>query len=78
MASGAAVFLLIQWEQFPCRAEMQLALIFWSLHPLVQHVVAMLRPVCFCDSRTGGTGARIRVERGVGGIVAVTPVTLEV
>jgi hypothetical protein len=57
---------------------MQLVLIFWSLHPLVQHAVAMLRPVCFCASRTGGTDARIHVERGVGGIVAVTPVAIEV
>jgi hypothetical protein len=29
-------------------------------------------------SRTGGTGARIRVERGVGGIVAVTSIAVEV
>jgi hypothetical protein len=29
-------------------------------------------------SRTGGTGTRIRVERGVGGIVAVTPIAVEV
>jgi hypothetical protein len=35
-------------EIVPCNAEMQWALIFWPLHPLVQHTVAMLRPVCFC------------------------------
>jgi hypothetical protein len=32
----------------------------------------------FMPSRTGGTGARICVERGVGGIVVVTLVTVEV
>jgi hypothetical protein len=31
---------------FPCSAEMQWTLIFWPLHPLVQHAVAMLRPMC--------------------------------
>jgi hypothetical protein len=79
VASGVAVFILIWWEQFPYSAEMQQALIFWPLHPLVQHVVAMLRPVCFCAVEDGcGTGARIRVERGVGGIVAITPIAAEV
>jgi hypothetical protein len=32
-------------SSFPGSAEMQRALIFWPLHPLVQHVVAMLCPV---------------------------------
>jgi hypothetical protein len=41
-------FFLSGGSSFPCSIEMQWALIFWPLHPLVQHVVAMLRPVCFC------------------------------
>jgi hypothetical protein len=43
-------------SSFPCSAEMQQALIFWPLHPLVQHVVAMLRPVCFCTVEDGRYG----------------------
>jgi hypothetical protein len=35
-------------SSFPYSAEMLWALSFWPLHPFVQHVMAMLRPVCFC------------------------------
>jgi hypothetical protein len=51
-----AVFLLIWWEQFPYSTEMQWALIFWPLHPLVQHVAAMLCPLCFCAIEDGRYG----------------------
>jgi hypothetical protein len=40
-----AVFLLIWWEQFPCSAEMQQALIFWPLRLLVLRAIAMLYPM---------------------------------
>jgi hypothetical protein len=43
-------------NSFPCSAEMQHALIFWPLHPLVQHVVAMLCPMCFCAVEDGRYG----------------------
>jgi hypothetical protein len=42
VASGVAVLLLIWWEQFPCSVETCGALIFWPLHPLVRHAMAML------------------------------------
>jgi hypothetical protein len=48
VTSGVAVFLLIRWEQFFCSAEMQHALIFWPLHLMVLHAVAMRCPVCLC------------------------------
>jgi hypothetical protein len=48
VASGVAVFLLIWWEQCSYSAEMQQALIFWPLHLLVLHAVAMLCPMCLC------------------------------
>jgi cytochrome c oxidase subunit IV len=48
VASGVAVFLLIQWEQLPCGAKMQQALIFWPLCLLVLRAVATLCPVHFC------------------------------
>jgi hypothetical protein len=38
-------------SSFPCSAMMSLS--FWPLHPLVQHVVAMLHPVCFCAVEDG-------------------------
>jgi hypothetical protein len=47
VASGDAVFLLIRWEQFPCSAEVQQALIFWPLCLLVLRAVAMPCPVRF-------------------------------
>jgi hypothetical protein len=56
VASGAAVFLLIRWEQFLYSVEIQWALIFWPLHPLVQYAVAMLCPVCFCAVKDGWYG----------------------
>jgi hypothetical protein len=43
-------------SSFSCSAEMQQALIFWPLHPLVQHDVAMFRPVCFCAVEDGWYG----------------------
>jgi hypothetical protein len=56
VASGAAVFLFFQWEQFLCSAEMQQTLIFWPLHPLVQHIVAMICPVRVCAAEDGRYG----------------------
>jgi hypothetical protein len=56
VASGAAVFLLIRWEQFPCSVEMLWALSFWPLHPLVLRAVATLCPMHLCaveDRRYG-------------------------
>jgi hypothetical protein len=38
-------FCLSGGSSFSCSAEMQQALIFWPLHPLVQHAGAMLRPM---------------------------------
>jgi hypothetical protein len=73
-----AVFLLIGGSSFPYSAEMQYALIFWPLHPLVQHAVAMLRPVCFCVVEDGRYGHPDLRREGVGGIVVVTPVAVEV
>jgi hypothetical protein len=40
-ASDVVVLLLIRWERFPCSVETCGALIFWPLHPLVRHVMAM-------------------------------------
>jgi hypothetical protein len=57
---------------------MQRALIFWPLHPLVQHVVAMFHPVCFCAVGDGWYGRLDLRREGVGGILAVTPVAVEV
>jgi hypothetical protein len=39
---------LFDVSSFPYSAETLWALSFWPLHPLVQRVMAMLRPVCFC------------------------------
>jgi hypothetical protein len=78
MASGVAVFLLIQWEQFSYSAEIQQALLFclsicWC---------CMLWPcLVLCASvplRTGDMGTRICIERGLGGIVVITPIAVEV
>jgi hypothetical protein len=58
-------------SSFPCSAEMQQALIFWPLHPLVLPWPRL----ALCASvplRTGGMGAQIYVERGLSGIVTVT------
>jgi hypothetical protein len=57
---------------------MQQALIFWPLHPLVPRAMAMLCPVCLLLLRTSDMGAWICIEWGLGGIVAVTPVALEI
>jgi hypothetical protein len=65
VVSGAAVFLLIQWEQFPCNAEIQQALIFWPLHPLVQHVVTMICPVRVCAAEDGRYGRPNSRREGV-------------
>jgi hypothetical protein len=53
-------------------------LIFWPLLPLVQHVVAMLRPVCFCAIEDGRYMCPDLRREGVGGIAAVTPIDVEV
>jgi hypothetical protein len=50
---------------FPYSAEMLWALIFWPLYPLVQHAMAMLRPVCFCAIEDGWyVCPDLRRERG--------------
>jgi hypothetical protein len=43
-------------SSFPCIAEIQQTLIFWPLHPLVQHVVAMICPVRVCAAEDGRYG----------------------
>jgi hypothetical protein len=43
-------------SSFPYGAEMQQALIFWPLHPPVQHVVVMLRFVRVCAVEDGRDG----------------------
>jgi hypothetical protein len=43
-------------SSFPYSIEMQQALIFWPLHLLVQHAVAMLRHVCLCAIEDGRYG----------------------
>jgi hypothetical protein len=74
-----AVFLLIRWEQFSYSAEMQQALIFWPLHLLVLRAVVVPCPVRLCAVEDGRHGPpRICVERGLGGIVIVTPIVVEV
>jgi hypothetical protein len=78
VASGVVVFLLIWWEQFSCSAEIQQAFLFWPLHLLVLRAVAMPYPVHLLPMRTDDMGARICVERWLGGIVVVTPVFVEV
>jgi hypothetical protein len=40
-ALDVVVLLHIWWEQFPYSVETCGALIFWPLHPLVRHVMAM-------------------------------------
>jgi hypothetical protein len=50
------LFLLILWEQFPCGAEMQHALIFWPLRLLVLRAVATLCPVRLCAIEDGRYG----------------------
>jgi hypothetical protein len=40
-------------SSFPCSAEMQQALIFWPLRPLVLHTMATLHPVCLCAIEDG-------------------------
>jgi hypothetical protein len=55
-------------SSFPCGAEMQQTLIFWPLHPLVQHVVAMLRFVRVCaveDGRDGRYGPSDSHREGI-------------
>jgi hypothetical protein len=39
---------LLGGSSFPYSVEMQQALIFWPLRPLVLHAVARLRTVCLC------------------------------
>jgi hypothetical protein len=52
-------------SSFSCSAETLWALSFWPLHPLVQHVVAMPRPVCFCAVEDGRyVRLDLRRERG--------------
>jgi hypothetical protein len=74
VASGAVVFLLIWWNQFS----------LWRRDAMGVDLLASLSAGATCrghasscvllvPSRMGGTGARICVERGVGGIVVVTP-----
>jgi hypothetical protein len=53
-------------------------LIFWSLHSLVQHAMAMLRPVSFCAVKDGWYVRPDLRREGVGGIVVVTLVAVEV
>jgi hypothetical protein len=65
-------------SSFPCSAKMQWALIFWPLHLLVQYVVVMLRPVCFHAIEDGWYRPLDSHREGVGGIVVVTPVAVEV
>jgi hypothetical protein len=45
---------------------------------LVQRAVAILRPMCFCAIEDGWYGRPDLHREGVGGIVAVTPVAVEV
>jgi hypothetical protein len=65
-------------SSFPYSIEMQWVLIFWPLHPLVQHAVATFVLCASVLSRMGGMGARICVERGLGGIIVVTLIAIEV
>jgi hypothetical protein len=46
-------FSLSGGSSFPYSTKVQWALIFWPLHPLVQHAVPMLRPVCLCAIEDG-------------------------
>jgi hypothetical protein len=64
-------------SSFSYSVEMQQALIFWSLHPLVQLAVTMLRPMGFCAVEDGRYGWLDLRREGVGGIVAVTPIAVE-
>jgi hypothetical protein len=54
-------FSLSSVSSLPCSVEMQWASSFWPLHQLVQHIVAMLRPMCFC---TVEDGRRCKVQIG--------------
>jgi hypothetical protein len=65
VALGVAVFLLIQWEQFPLYHKDQQALTFWPLRPLVLHDVATLRPVCLCAIEDGRYGCPDLRREGV-------------
>jgi hypothetical protein len=49
-------------SSFPCSVEMQQALIFWPLHLLVQHAVAMLHHVRLCAIEDGRYG-RLNLRR---------------
>jgi hypothetical protein len=57
---------------------MQQALIFWPLHPLVLRTVAMLRLVCLYFIEDGWYGRLNLRRQGLGGIVVVTPIAIEV
>jgi hypothetical protein len=65
-------------NSFSCSAETLWVLSFWPLHLLAQRAVAMLRPVCFCAVEDGWYMHPDLRREGVGGIVAVTLVTIEV
>jgi hypothetical protein len=52
---------------------MQQALIFWPLRLLVLCAMAMRCPMRPSAIKDGRMGAQIYIERGLGGIVVVTP-----
>jgi hypothetical protein len=63
---------------FPYSAEMQWALIFWPLHPLVQHAMAMFHPVCLCAIDDGWYVHPDLRREGVRGYSCCYPITIEV
>jgi hypothetical protein len=62
----------------PCSALMQQALIFWPLRLLVLRAVAMLCPVRLYAVEVGRYGCLDLRREGLGGIVVITSVVVEV